>query len=63
MVFQYPPNLVLLGLGAYVSQVSSAPTATPVILPQQPSVLLEVLHWLCPANRAFGESRLGRSAR
>lgn len=35
----------------------------PVILPQQPSVLAEVLHWLCPANRAFREPRLGRSAR
>lgn len=43
--------------------MSSAPTATPVALPQQPSVLAEVLRWLCPANRVFREPRLGRSAR
>lgn len=34
-----------------------------MVLPHKPSVLAEVLHWLCAASRAIGEPRLGRSAR
>lgn len=56
---------MLLRLGASLpskpSYVGFSPDGDAAVLPPQPSVQAEVLHWLCLASGALGEPRLKRS--